>query len=136
MVNKTKFGIIAAMAIIVCSLASCTKVNPEEPVIPETYEEAVTAVNYGVAIQVVAPKEITETEVSFLDANGVIITSRMLTADKWESGPEQVEVKSTTLPAYLYSPDATGDGIVPLPKSSIETKADGPSYVTLILEKK
>lgn len=125
------FAIVACTAIM--ALSSCAKDNTVIPADLFSEEQTAESANiYSIDIQFDAPADLDATTIEFYDetGQGVAILSVPVSPDV-----EAVTFVSESRPAALYTPglqNTNEDGVLPLPDSSVETKA-GPTAVLLVI---
>jgi hypothetical protein len=126
-----KILFLMAIAISAATLASCSKITPDEEIIlPETVNETKS---YDIAVHVIDEVGLEEINVTIFDDQGISITSSLVTEAQWSQGTVQLNAVSARKPSYLQCPNA-GEGRVYLTSESVQTKAVTP--VTLVLIKK
>lgn len=125
----------AICAVAICSLASCGK-NDLTPIITPGTEEVGATQPFVVSIYVDDEVGLDSTTFSFFDDEGVsefgdggAISTRTVSSDQWESGVVEITVLSSKEPAFLQTPNGEGDGIYPITKEALRTKAGVREYV-------
>lgn len=125
-----KFFIAAVAALVaVATLSSCAKDNTVIPAALASVEEAASIYTIDLAFD--APQDLTSTVVEFYDEFGQgVATLSVAVADV-----QNVVFTSETKPTALYTKglqNVNADGVLPLPETSIATKA-GAEPVLLVI---
>lgn len=125
-----KFFFCAIVALVAtATLSSCAKDNT---VIPAPVEVSAPAASiYTIDLQFDAPADLTSTVVEFYDEFGQGVATLSVAVDNIQN----VMFTSETRPTALYTKglqNVNADGVLPLPESSVATKA-GAEPVLLVI---